>query len=169
MVCEDTVHVANEVREELEEHGVQVEDALAALSFGESTGVKFERKGSPGRFLARVRLGRINAYAQYRVVGDGAYELLAAYVHRASFLSDVTQRKGASCGGESQWTCCQCGVDVESVEDVALCYLIDGEDPDDFPVPDQPGLRCPVCKRELLQRRLVYDLLENAERMLEAK
>ncbi len=81
-----SIGISDQVAAKMEERGVREEDVRQVICQAEETGKKLYIQGEQ-RFLAKKRIGKFSAYAEY-AVGDGGVELLDVYSHMVTFKDD---------------------------------------------------------------------------------
>ena len=86
--------ISDEIAELMEERGIREEDVREVVEFAESSGKKLYIEGEE-HFLARKRIGKFSAYAEYSVKGN-AVEVLDVYSHMIIFPDDVLEKQGES-------------------------------------------------------------------------
>ena len=84
----NTVNIAisGDAAARMGERGVKEEDVRELICYAEETGKKLYIEGEQ-HYLARKRMGKFSAYAEY-TVSDGGIELLDVYSHMVTLQED---------------------------------------------------------------------------------
>ncbi len=86
--------ISDEIAGLMEERGIREEDVREVVEFAESSGKKLYIEGEE-HFLARKRIGKFSAYAEYSV-NRRTVEVLDVYSHMLVFPDDVLEKQGES-------------------------------------------------------------------------
>ena len=75
--------ISGEVADNMEERGVREEDVREVIEYAETTGKKLYNE-EDDHFLARKRIGKFSAYAEY-AIHENSIELFDVYSHMVTF------------------------------------------------------------------------------------
>lgn len=151
--------ISNEVKEELENRLIRVENIRKVIDRAEKTGDRLINRKT-GHFLACNREINVTFWVEYVLQEDG-YLIYNAYSHRMEIGPEIdakTMVEGQT--AESPWHCAKCDSPLKP-ETIVVFYLRS-----DFPV---TMLKCPTCGFVLVTEDLALGKMAEVEQLLEDK
>ncbi|OUJ19131.1 hypothetical protein AMET1_0783 [Methanonatronarchaeum thermophilum] len=150
------LEMSSEVKELVEERGLDQKSIKAAIQEGEKSGHKLVNKDD-GSILAKKEGDNLTTYARYEKIDGDKMKLISAYGHKMSI-------EGPSSDGEGEeieeWVCEACGGNaVEKNLDISYLGIT-------RPV---LGVYCPDCEQGYVSEDLAVKTLPTAANILEEK